>query len=242
MSARWTLRRLVPLPVRVALRSAFLRTRSSASQFGQDFWVFGEAFDGERGGYFVDVGAADGMTLSNTFLLEKRFGWRGLCIEANPRLFERLRRSRGCTCVNVCVDAAEGSVDFALRKLLSGIVGAEPAPPDAGDLETVRLPTRPLAAILRESGAPDEIDYLSIDIEGSEERALRDFPFDEYRFRCMTIERPTPVLREVLADRGYFVVREVAGLDTFFIHESFEAAYQRNAYAFWKRARSVRIL
>jgi len=233
---------VVPLPLRVGLQSLYARTRASTSQVGQDFWIFGEAFDGQRGGYFVDVGAADGVALSNTFLLEKRYGWRGICVEANPRTFERLRRARDVACVNVCVDAGEGTVDFALRQQLSGIVSAQGEDPRASDHEVVRLPTRTLESILRENAAPAVIDYLSLDVEGAEERILGGFAFDEYCFRCLTIERPSEALRAVLADRGYRAVREVAGLDAFFVHDSFASAYQQNAFAFWRRARGRRAI
>jgi FkbM family methyltransferase len=238
----WTrLKRALPAPLRASLRSLHARSRASTAQVGQDFWVFGEVFDGQRNGFFVDVGSADGMALSNTFLLEKRYGWRGICIDANPRTFERLRQVRSALCLNVCVDAEEGEVDFVLREQLSGIVAAGAYAPGVEGDEVVRVPTRRLDAMLREHDAPPVIDYLSIDIEGFEGRVLGDFPFDVYCFRCLTIERPDATLRSVLEEKGYRMVRQIPGLDAFFVHESFEETYQRNAFAFWKRFRGRRV-
>jgi len=38
------------------------------------------------GGYFVDIGAHDGITNSNSYIFEKYFGWSGICVEPNPNL------------------------------------------------------------------------------------------------------------------------------------------------------------
>ena len=73
------------------------------------------------------------------------------------------------------------------------------------------------------------------DVEGAEERVLSGFDFDRYRFRCMTIERPSVALREVMAHFGYRLVKELPGLDAFFIHEDFLAEYTNNALHFWAK-------
>ena len=44
----------------------------------------------QRGGFFVEFGATDGVVLSNTLLLEREFGWIGLCAEPNPKFFPQL--------------------------------------------------------------------------------------------------------------------------------------------------------
>ena len=66
------------------------------------------------------------------------------------------------------------------------------------------------------------MDYLSLDIEGAETRALRTFPFDKYTFLTMTIERPTVELENLLFENGYhFVMKsKKMGFDTFYVHES----------------------
>jgi len=237
---RWS-KRWLPSSLYLRLRVLRHRVKRSLSQAGQDAWVFGEAFDGKRGGSFLEVGSADGISLNNTFLLEKRYHWRGICIEADPDVFRDLVRVRKATCVHACVDATEHEVEFVRREQLSGILSDDTdnrVGQSAG--EVIRLTTRVLAEILRSEGAPREIDYLSIDVEGAEERVLLDFPFDEYRFRCMTVERPGARLRDVLARNGYLPVKEIPGLDVFYIHRSFEAEYARNVFAHWRRRRGER--
>src|SRR5215510_8537437 len=70
------------------------------SQHGQDRFIDTNLLRGKRGGVFVDVGAYDGVALSNTCYFEKELGWTGLCIEPNPIVFERLTQNRNCTTVN----------------------------------------------------------------------------------------------------------------------------------------------
>jgi FkbM family methyltransferase len=231
------LKRYLPKNLYSYLRSLKHQRRKSLSQVGQDFWVFGEVFNGRENGFFLEIGSADGITLNNTFLLEKRFHWRGICIEANPESYEELVRVRGAKCLNICVDEEEREVEFIQRGLCSGIVdrntdlcGEVSKGPD-----TLKIRTKALHAILREHNAPETIDYFSIDVEGAEDRILAGFPFSEYRFLCLTIERPKDKLRRILRENGYMLIKDMPGLDCFYIHESFASAYEKNAYEFWSQ-------
>jgi hypothetical protein len=47
-------------------------------------------FNKQRGGFFIDVGANDGITESNTFDLENNYDWRGICIEPHPVAYAKL--------------------------------------------------------------------------------------------------------------------------------------------------------
>lgn len=221
------------------LRSLVKSRKRSLSQAGQDFWVFAEAFDGKRGGTFVEIGSADGISMNNTFLLEKRYGWSGLCIEANPEYFYGLQRVRTATCLNLCIDAKEGAVQFLARELGGGIVG-----PDTDNHEIrvlsaapgmISLRTRSLGSVLDEHRVGRLTDYLSVDVEGAEDRVLGEFPFHEYRFNCITVERPKKALSETLQKNGYILVRTMPGSDSFFIHESFRESYVQNIESFWAK-------
>jgi hypothetical protein len=75
---------------------------------------------------------------------------------------------------------------------------------------------------------------LSIDVEGSEERILGNFPFNEYRFHCMTIERPGGKLRDLLRYNGYVLVKDIPCLDAFYVHESFLENYEWSTRKFWE--------
>lgn len=203
----------------------------SLSDRGQDRWVINEVFPGKSNGFFLELGAADGFSESNTYVLEKRYGWNGICIEPHPDLFDALvnKYKRSCTCVPKAVDATRGSVEFVLSGQTSGLINdeADNSPTKRADLiDAARAEGRvtvvealPLAELLDEYGAPSVIDYFSFDVEGLETRILREFPFDRYTFLAITIERPTPELNELLFSNGYHFVRNSL-YDTFYVHES----------------------
>jgi len=74
----------------------------SYSQFGEDVEIL-KIFNTISSGYYVEVGANNGITNSNTFLLETK-GWKGLLIEANPDLISRCQQSRpNSTVINCAV-------------------------------------------------------------------------------------------------------------------------------------------
>lgn len=226
---------LLPAKIAWSLRRYRISRRRSISQIGQDFWVGGEAFNEMKGGYFVDVGAADGYTISNTYLLESRYNWTGLCVEANPDFIERLKACRRALCVHACLDGASGAVTFAKDGLFGGVVTPDSTAKSATAAEQIPMQTKTLLEVLDSALAPREIDYLSIDVEGAEERVLAGFDFGKYTFRCATIERPSTGLRQLLADNRYELVKNVPGLDAFYVHRSFMDQYVRNAMAFWSK-------
>lgn len=174
---------------------AALRAQST-SQLGQDLWVL-ERTGYKRNGFFVEFGATDGVRLSNTYLLEVAFGWQGICAEPNPGMFDKLRGNRRCQVTQACIGAVTGEkVDFVFADEYGGMVRDMSADMHAerraafasmsefrAELETVSLND-----LLVSMNAPRDIDYISIDTEGSELSILQAFPFDHWRVRCLTVE------------------------------------------------------
>jgi len=220
--------------VKAALKPFLYRHFSWVSEAGQDLWVFGEVFNEKRNGYFLDVGAADGVGLSNTYLLERRYGWKGICIEANPDIFQQLRRNRRVVCVNACLDSTEDFVNFAKRPFLGGIVATDTLN-KGSEGEVITLKTKTLNSVLDENNAPNEIDYLSIDVEGAEQRILGGFNFKRYRFNCITIENPNDLLRTLLEKNEYILIKEIRGMDCFYIHQNFLNQHLSNLRAFYNK-------
>jgi FkbM family methyltransferase len=204
--------------------------RKLYSQAGQDHWVIRDVLNFKRNGFFLDIGAADGVTYSNSYALEKYFGWKGVCIEGDAKTYQVLKGNRTATCVNACIDSTSREAVFTTEKgLYGGIVESDTDNKALveGKERGVVVTTQKLEDVLRQHQAPAVIDYLSLDIEGAEERALRDFPFDQWTFLCATIERPTLVLKEVLARNNYHLVAEQPELDAFYIHETISGKYLR---------------
>jgi FkbM family methyltransferase len=205
------------------------------SQAGQDFWVIGEVFNELRGGFFLDIGAHDGVSISNTYVLERRYAWKGICIEGNPTTFHQLKQNRTCDCVNTCLSDSEREVRFLKKGVLSGIVSEE-TDNRLGDVEhEVTVLARPLISILEECSAPKVIDYLSMDIEGAEEQVLKAFPFDRYSFNCITLERPSELLRHIITKAGYLLIKDIPGLDCFYVNNGFLEQYQKNIFSFYEK-------
>lgn len=139
------------------------------SQAGQDEWVIEQ--HGDQPGYFVDVGAYDGIEHSNTYALEQ-LGWTGLCIEPAESPFADLSRYRVCHCVFGAISDHAGHVPF------NGVA--------IGTGSDVICAT--LRSVLDLYEAPDVIDYLSIDVEGHELEVLAGMDFDCWHVRLITIE------------------------------------------------------
>jgi FkbM family methyltransferase len=186
----------------------------SVSQLGQDLWVL-ERSGLKRGGFFVEFGATDGVVLSNTFLLEKEFGWTGLCAEPNPAFYEELRKNRTCTVSDTCIGPTTGeTVEFIMADVYGGMekygfddnhADKRAAYRDEG--YSMTLPTQSLDDFLEEHNAPREIDFLSIDTEGSEFAILNALSFDRWRIRLITVEHNHTPMREQIHDlltaKGY---------------------------------------
>lgn len=175
------------------------------SQHRQDKWVADFVFPDVRNGYFVDVGAGDGVRHSNTKALEDR-GWSGLCIDPFPTNME----SRRCRVLTEVVSSEAGRI-VLFRK--AGFLGGDVAHLNltkdwVSNQEVVELRTTTLGDLLARAEAPRFIHYMSIDIEGAELEALRSFPFGEYRVGSFTVEHnweepKRTQIRELLTSHGY---------------------------------------
>jgi len=172
------------------------------SQFGQDHYLHKNIFENKRDGVFVDVGAYDGLTGSNTLFFEKFLGWKGICIEPDGMQFAKLWMVRACDCVQACVADRDSMARFLSvtegLTMMGGLVDHY----EPGDLKMVtersgariiNLATRRLDAILDERNIT-AIDYLSVDTEGSELAILKSFDFNRFKVRALSVEnnRNTP--------------------------------------------------
>ena len=188
----------------------------SHAQILQDLWVL--YMTGEkRDGYFVEFGACDGKSLSNTLLLEQAYGWNGILAEPNPFWHDALAANRKCAISQNCVAPVGGEeVEFIHVTDMPELSRMAAYVPDdvherdgaRNDQPSVRVPTVSLKELLDSHDAPREIDYLSVDTEGSEHAILEAFDFSRYRFRLVTVEHggdttKREAIRALLAAQGY---------------------------------------
>ena len=171
---------------------------------------------------FVDLAANDATSLSNTYALERFHGWNGLCIEPNPMYWYNLSHYRpNCTIVGAVVGGDPTQPEQAQSPSKLPKRQQVPFRYDAGDhggisgtgfdngpqwkRQSIMEYTVKLEDIFERYHLPPVIDYVSIDVEGSEEWIFMNFPFKNYKFRCFTIERAgkRPNLVKRLEEFGY---------------------------------------
>jgi len=186
--------------------------RHARSQLGQDLFVLTEV-GFKTNGYFVEFGASNGVDGSNSWLLEKQFAWTGVVAEPARCWHPQLRMNRHCIIDTDCVWRESNSVlafnetDFGEYSTIdsysaSDLHGQNRAAGMRYDVKTISLED-----LLERHGAPLEIDYLSIDTEGSEYEILSNFNFDKYHFRVITCEHNFTSARgkihDLLTRNGY---------------------------------------
>ena len=212
---------LLTLPEEHATRLLKL-LKTSESQLRQDIFVLSE-LNFKRDGFFVEFGAADGVKLSNTYLLEKVFDWKGILAEPAKCWEAQLRKNRKAYVETSCVYHKSGrtvvfnETDIAELSTINTFSSSDGHHQHRQKGRTYRVNTISLIDLLKKYDAPDVIDYLSIDTEGSEYDVLRVFDFKKYTFRVITCEHNYSPVRnkiyELLTPHGY--VRKFPGLSKF---------------------------
>jgi FkbM family methyltransferase len=150
-------------------------------------------------GVFLEVGANDGFSASNTYFLERARQWTGILIEPLPSPYERCRRVRPrATCVQAaCVASAKAGETVGLvdHDLMSVTLGQQDAIEEAsrlrGVLKTVTVPARTLSSIIDGSHFT-RIDFMSIDVEGAELQLLAGLDLARHAPRWLLIETAHP--------------------------------------------------
>jgi len=164
----------------------------ACSQVLQDLWVIHRLAGLERG-FFLDIGANHPTELSNTYLLEKAFGWSGLCIDPFPVGDWSIRSAE---LARVALGPDGGKLKFvAPGNVLGGLVDHVDMPRvemsiPAEHRPIVEVETALLRTILgrAKQGSPAVIHYLSLDTEGSELDILRQFPFETCVLCAVSVE------------------------------------------------------
>jgi FkbM family methyltransferase len=168
------------------------------SDAGQDRWVVG-CLEGKREGYFLDFGAYDGVTLSNTWVLEHELGWQGVCVEPNPKAFAELARCRACYKVQRAVWPENGRVmDLIDADGLSALKGWANVDErrEAETFGMVEVETISPTELMNAFQVPRAIDYLSVDVEGPEYNVLLGVDFELRAIRLLTVEHAHDVSRQ----------------------------------------------
>lgn len=186
------------------------------SQNGEDLllWKF---FGRKTTGFYIDVGAYDGVGFSNTYFFEA-LGWGGILIEAVPSFYNNCLSDRPYSTV---INAAIGSGEDPRVTQFSYVSGKHGAGTlsfkgdsisqkeriirEGGSIQTIEIPLLSLNEILKDFQG--DIDFVSIDVEGSELDVLKGFDLKVFNPRVLVIEDNSngidTSVRDWLMERGY---------------------------------------
>ena len=183
-----------------------------------------------RNPFFVEFGATDGVILSNSYLLEKSYGWEGILCEPAKYWHSRLNLNRTAIIDFRCVYTED---DLELEFLETEI----------GEFSTIakfkrndyhsssrhgarkyKVQTVSLNTLLKEKNAPNYIDLLSVDTEGSEYEILSKFNFSAWQFGLIAVEHNFRKEREsiyvLLKAAGYIrILSDISSWDDWYILE-----------------------
>jgi len=204
------------------------------SQFGQDRFV-DEFFNKKTNGVFLDIGANEGVHISSTYFLEKYRNWSGICIEPLPNEFKKLTENRTSINLNIGITDFDGEEDFiyveGYANMLSGItknynqmhMGRLHGEVNhyGGKIHNIKIPVRKLQSVLDEHAIFD-VDFCSIDTEGSELSVIKSVNYDKTNIKMFIIEnnyKETNV-EEFLKTKGYILYKKLE-IDDVFVKQNF---------------------
>jgi hypothetical protein len=202
------------------------------SQYRQDE-IVSRLLHEKRNGFFIDLAANDAVRISNTYALETQLDWQGVCLEPNPVYWSSLsyRRCHAAAAVVGSQNMSEVSFKFPNDKApKGGIVGKEFDNKDSNGEESQRRFTVKLSDVFRRFNVPRVIDYISLDVEGAEDLVMSAFPFSEYRFNLLTVERPSSTLSDILTLNGYILLKTLkSGTETLWVHKAIQDSLDMSA-------------
>ena len=190
----------------------FKHIGSSNSQIFQDLMVISmiSNTDSLDNFYFVEFGATDGISISNTYLFESVFGANGIVAEPAKIWHDSLSANRQCSISHQCVWEKSGEVLEFLETSnpdLSGLTNQQDKSRETVGSVEYSVDTISLNDLLRKFAAPNRIEFLSIDTEGSEYRILKSLNFNEFKFEVIVCEHNygenRERIRQLLESNGY---------------------------------------
>lgn len=190
----------------------------SNSQFLQDLFVL-YFLNIKKNGFFVEFGACDGIDLSNTLILEKKLNWNGILAEPDKYYFESLQKNRNCLTSNLIIF---NESDLVMKfthvyndpklSTISDYVNYDSHRTSRSMGKIFDVTTITLDTLLDSFNAPNLIDFISIDTEGSELKIVEAFSFSR-KVLLWTIEHNHNQitrfkLHEIMQKKGYKRVLE----------------------------------
>lgn len=173
------------------------------SQYNQDEYIYNNFFKNKKDkGFFLEIGADDGIRFSNCKFFEETLNWDGIAIEAREQAYNKLINNRKCNCIHAVLSDIEENTTFLDIKGyglgLSGLIDKydkrhvvrinnDIKNTNNEGHDIINVKTEKLNNILDKYNVTN-IDFLSIDTEGSEIDILKTLDFNKYNINVITIE------------------------------------------------------
>ena len=188
------------------------------SQFAEE-WIIRDFFQDRRGGVFVDVGANHYKNDSTTFYLEEHLGWSGLAVEPLEQFAADYKQFRPKTTFLpfFVSDVSDARAKFYVLDKHSVVSSSDRKFTErtAGNAREMEVPTITMNDLLIKNGI-DKFDFLSMDIELSEPKALSGFDIRRFQPQLVCIEAHSEVRQWILdyfARHGYVIVGKYLDAD-----------------------------
>ena len=169
------------------------------SQAGQDKIIKNHFFQNNKNGFFIEIGAYDGIIGSNCCHFEKFLNWEGIAIEASKIQYDKLKKNRKCKTVNKAISNKIKDVEFVeVIEGLTQMSGINNENNTAIEIinnnknSKTKISKITTTTFEEEIKSNLEIDYLSIDIEGEELDLLKSIDFNKYTIKVISVENNVP--------------------------------------------------
>jgi FkbM family methyltransferase len=200
---------------------------------GEDLKIIKKIFNKKKKGFFVEVGGHDGTSGSYSLLLEKKYDWNGLCIEASPWQFEKMKRTRSCICEQTALGQSFSKEEFYnFPGQLNQINGLKKHFRNNNNFQqhlkrsihnVIDVNLIPFSELTKKHNI-NQIDFFVIDVEGAEFEVIKGIDFDNTRIDVFLIEQATKEIKIFLTSKGFKDVMKINN-DTLFIHNKSEQFY-----------------
>jgi len=217
------------------------------SQYKQDKFLNEVFFNNKKAGFYVDIGAHDGISLSNSLFFERYNNWEGICVEPNPLVFNKLILNRKSINLNVCIGNENKKVKFTqiqgYSEMLSGItenyderhvqrinnsIYAKGGKKTEIEVEMITLDNI--------NGLKNKkIDFISIDTEGNEYDIIKSFDFNLLEIKALVIENnfSNKNIANYLVDFGFELIYKLQ-CDDVYINKKYYSLRLRGRLIIWK--------
>jgi FkbM family methyltransferase len=204
------------------------------SQGLQDQFIEENIFKGFKNGFFIDVGAHDGIEYNNTLYFEENNNWTGINIEPIPNVYQKLQENRPkCINLNCAISDNDGTDEFILNTGYTEMLSGLKKNYDLRHLkrivyenqtfnstsQIINVKTKKFSTICEEHNVK-HINLLSIDVEGAEFNVIKSIDFEKVYIDFIIFENnfqdaSMPII-QYLKDKNYIMIKN--SYDIYMIH------------------------